>query len=59
MNCPHYYVPPRSPKIPSTEHLNRGYCKLWLGWVDNNDTCECYGDTSQNAINYAQGNNFN
>ena len=42
-NCPNHCVPDRSEKEPATMHPGRVYCKMCLGWVDDNDGCELFG----------------
>lgn len=54
-NCPNHCVPDRSEKEPATMHPGRVYCKMWLGWVDETDGCELFGNTSREAFKYAQG----
>ena len=58
-NCIHFSIPTPSPHIPASNHANRGYCKLWFGWIDIDETCECFNDDSPEAYKYAQGNNLN
>lgn len=54
-NCPNCNIPEKNKNVPSTMHDNRGYCRVWLGYVDLDETCEWFGNTSKDAFKIAQG----